>query len=71
VAGAHYEIVVRGRLGSAFSRWFDDLEVSATGADETRLYGWIADQSALQGLLARLGDLGLELWAVRRIPDSA
>lgn len=69
MTGANYEIVVRGRLGGAFTRWFDNLEVSSLQADGTRLSGWFADQAALQGFLRQLGDLGLELSAVRRLPE--
>lgn len=70
VTGARYEIVVRGRLGDALIRWFDDLEVRSVGPEGTRLSGWFADQAALQGLLRQLGDLGLELSSVQRLPDS-
>lgn len=71
MAAAHYEIVVQGRLGSALVRWFDGLEVRSSGPDATRLCGWFADQPALQGVLAELGDLGVELMSVRRLPDPA
>jgi hypothetical protein len=70
VTSATYEIVVRGRLGGALVRWFDELEVRSFGPDATHLYGRFADQSALQGVLARLGDLGIELSSVRRLPDD-
>lgn len=71
MAGANYEIVVAGRLGGALTRWFDDVvEVRASGPDATHLRGWFPDQAALQGLLARLGDLGIELDSVRRLPDD-
>ena len=45
MAAARYEIVVRGRLGSALTTWFADLEVRSSGPDATYLYGWFADQS--------------------------
>jgi hypothetical protein len=67
-APAEYEIVVRGRLGSALTRSFEGLEVKASGPDATFLRGHF-DQAALQGLLAELGNLGLELTVVRRLPD--
>src|SRR5262245_29803402 len=65
---ALYEIRVQGRLsGERWSQWFDNLAV-ATGDDgETVLYGEIADQAALYGLLARLRDLALPLVSVRRV----
>jgi hypothetical protein len=71
VAGAHYEIVVRGRLGCSLSRWFREVEVHSAGPDATCLRGWYPDQAALQGTLARLGDFGIELSSVRRLPDDA
>ena len=69
MAGANYEIVVRGRLGGAFARWFDELEVRASGPDATYLRGWFADQAALQGFLTQLGDLGLELVSVHHLSE--
>jgi hypothetical protein len=69
VANAQYEIVVRGRLGNALTRWFDDLDVRPAGPDATRLCGWFVDQAALQGVLARLGELGVELSSLRRLPE--
>ena len=69
MAAARYEIVVRGRLGGPLVRWFDDLEVSASGPDATHLLGWFPDQPALYGVLTRLGGLGVELLSVRRLPD--
>lgn len=69
MCAARYEIVVRGRLGSALVGWFDDLEVRSSGPDVTCLCGWFADQPALQGLLAQLGDLGVELTSVQRLRD--
>lgn len=70
VAAARYEIVVRGRLGGALSRWFDDLEVQSREPGATHMYGWFPDQPALYATLARLADLGLELLALRRLPDA-
>lgn len=70
MSGSNYEIVVGGRLGGAMTRWFSGLEVRSSGPEGTQLYGWFPDQSALQGLIAQLGDLGLELVSVRRMPDE-
>ena len=69
MAGANYEIVISSRLGRAMLRWFDGLEVQASGPDATYLCGWFPDQAALQGLLRQLGDLGLELDSIRRLPN--
>lgn len=70
VPGANYEIVVHGRFGGALTRWFDGIDVVSAGPDATRLCGWFSDQAALQALLSELGDLGIELSSVRRLPDS-
>jgi hypothetical protein len=67
--GARYEIVIRGRLGRALEMMFERMTVSAPDGDETVLSGWFQDQAALQGFLAQVGDLGLELSRVRRLPD--
>ena len=69
MAAAEYEIVIHGRLGPALVRSFEEFEIRSTGPEETQLRGWLPDQSALQGLLHRLGDLGIELSAVRRVTD--
>jgi hypothetical protein len=71
MTAAEYEIIIRGRLGSALTQSFDGLEVRRCGSDQMCLRGWFVDQSALRGLLTALGDLGIELFAVRRLPDVA
>jgi hypothetical protein len=70
VVAAQYEIVIRGRLGGVITRSLEGLEVRSTDAEATHLSGWFVDQPALHGALARLADLGLELVAVRRLPES-
>ena len=71
VAAAEYEIIIRGRLGSALTQSFAGLEMRRCGRDQMRLRGWFVDQAALQGLLTALGDLGIELSAVQRLSDAA
>jgi hypothetical protein len=71
VHGTRYEIAVRGHLGRALSAMFEGMEVSSSTSEETCLVGDFQDQAALQGFLAQVGDLGLELSAVRRLaPDD-
>lgn len=71
-----YEVCVRGRLGD---RWIDWLgpgvvcrragaEPCRDTPEHTRIVGRF-DQSALHGLLRRLGELGLVLISVRRVPE--
>jgi hypothetical protein len=61
-----YEFRVRGRLDDAralrLTEFHADLE-----ATETVLRGRLADQSELQGTLARLQEQGLELLEVKRV----
>ena len=66
----HYEIRVRGVLGSDWSAWFDGLLVTSDEHGQTLIAGPVVDQAALHGLLAKVRDLGLELLEVRRTdPD--
>jgi hypothetical protein len=58
------EIRVKGRIDEHWSHWFEDLTITHTDQDETILTGYVADQSTLYGVLARLRDLGLLLVSV-------
>jgi len=64
---AVYEIVVKGKLDSRWTRWFADLQVSPQPNGNSLLTGPIADQSALYGVISRLRDLGLVLVSVHRV----
>ena len=64
------EIRVKGQLDRAWSDWFEGLAITHTEANETLLIGPVADQAALYGLLAKLGDLGLPLLSVRQVEDT-
>jgi hypothetical protein len=61
-----YEIRVRGRLSDAALASFEGLRAQSA-ATETVLYGPVADQTRLHGLLEHVQDLGLELLEVRRL----
>jgi hypothetical protein len=68
---AHYEIRVRGVLGSRWSAWFEGLQLASDESGQTVIAGPVADQAALHGLLAKIRDLGLPLISVRQIhPDQ-
>jgi hypothetical protein len=64
-----YEIHVRGEIPSEQMPEFERMTALVEPA-ETVLSGVVADQAALQGILARLQSLGLELVEVRRHPVS-
>ena len=66
---ARYEIRVAGVLDRRWGAWFNDLQVSGQG-EETVIFGTLADQPALHGLLTKVRDLGLCLISVRRIDTS-
>ena len=65
-----YQIRVGGRLSPEWSEWFDGLAVTTTENDETLITGWVADQSALQGLLKKVRDLGLPLLSVNPVEPT-
>ena len=61
-----YEFRVRGRLDDARARRLNEFHGDLEAA-ETVLRGRLADQSELQGTLARLQEQGLELLEVKRV----
>jgi hypothetical protein len=66
---ARYEIRVEGVLDSRWAAWFGGLHLDRDNT-QTVISGSLADQPALQGLLTKIGDLGLCLISVRRLdPD--
>ena len=62
----HYEIRIEGHMSSSWSPWFEGLCMRLEESGETVLWGPVADQAALHGVLMRIRDLGLPLVAVRR-----
>lgn len=61
------EIRVRGQLGAKMLRAFPAFAARRRGED-TLLTGYLPDQAAVYGLIARLEALGLELVEFRRLP---
>ena len=62
--GERYDIRVTGHLAARWHAVFDGMTLTRQGDGTTVLSGPVADQSALHGLLRRLGDLGLPLISV-------
>ena len=60
------EIKVKGKLDSHWAEWFDSMKVEIE-ADETVISGFIADQSALQGLMKKISMFGLQVISIRFI----
>jgi hypothetical protein len=65
-----YEIRVEGHLTERWSEWFEALAIHADPNDETVLSGWLADQAALFGVLAKIHALNLILVSVNRSTPS-
>jgi hypothetical protein len=63
-----YQLRVAGPIPADLVRDLEGLRMSVEPA-ETVLYGRLADQSALFGLLARIHDFGLQLLEVRRMTE--
>lgn len=67
---AGYTIRVAARLDAHWSAWFDGLTVTSASDGTTSLTGFVADQSHLHGLLAKIRDLGIDLISVAGIEPS-
>lgn len=63
-----YRIRLRDTLPAGWSKWFYDFDMAnstdAEGRPVTTLSGYLPDQAALHGLLARIRDTGLQLLSV-------
>ena len=65
-----YEIRIAGHLAPRWAAAFEGLTLSPHADGTTVLGGLIADQSALHGVLRRLGDLGLPILSVRTVEED-
>ena len=64
-----YEIRVMGQLDPLWIEWFNGLSLEVDPDGVTRLWGPVADQSALRSVLERIFDLNVPLLSVRELPD--
>jgi hypothetical protein len=62
-----YEIRLPYALSPILQDAFPEMEAVQIAPDETLLNGELRDQSELHSLIARLGDLGLDIAEVRQI----
>jgi hypothetical protein len=60
----YYEIKVKGHLDQSWAEFFPQISISNQENGEALLIGNLPDQAALQGVLNRIGDLGLILVSV-------
>lgn len=65
---ARYSIRVAGHLAPRWAEWLAGLELRREADGTTLLAGWLPDQSALFGVLAKIRDLNLVLLSVEREP---
>jgi hypothetical protein len=65
-----YQIKVQGHLDSSWKDTFGGLTISNLENGEAELSGSIQDQSALQGVLNRISNLGLTLISVNPVAQS-
>jgi len=59
--GNYFEIRVKGQLSDVWADWFEGLTIERLDDGEMLLSGYVVDQSALMGVLNKLGRLNLAL----------
>lgn len=67
---ARYAFRVRGPAGDAVQTALQEGLEAEVAPASTAIHGWLADQAAVSGMLARIRLLGLELLELRRLPES-
>jgi hypothetical protein len=65
-----YEIRLKGHLDAQWTTWFDGLIMTPEENGDTLLSGYVADQSALHGLLRKVRDLGTPLVSVVQVQPN-
>ena len=58
------EILIEGHLDERWIDWLDGCTIVHTEQNQTHLTGYVQDQAALYGLIAKLRDLGVKLVSV-------
>jgi hypothetical protein len=61
-----YAIRVEGHLDAHWSEWLEEMTITHEEGGITLLEGEVPDQSALLGLLCKLGDLHLSILTLQR-----
>lgn len=64
-ARTYYTIRLREKLDEGWDEWFETMTMTTDG-DGTTLAGYLADQAALHGIIARVQRLGLHLVAINQ-----
>jgi hypothetical protein len=66
-----YEIRLKGHLEPRWSAWFEGMSVTAEDGGTTVVVGPVVDQAALQGLLRKVHDMGVQLVSVTQLDADA
>jgi hypothetical protein len=66
----HYEIRVQGLVSNQWFDCFDGLVFQVLENDQTLIRANLTDKSALNGLLARIGELNLTILSVNKIEET-
>jgi hypothetical protein len=66
-----YHIRVKGHLDDSWGDWFEGMLVTNHENGEATIEVHLPDQAALQGILNRIGSIGLSLISVNRATDEA
>ena len=61
---AFYEITLRGALNPLWATLFDGMNIESN-ENTTLISGFVADQAALHGMLAKVRDFGMVLVSVK------
>lgn len=62
-----FEIRIKGQLSDIWADWFEGLTIQDLDGGEMLLSGYIADQSALMGIINKLVRLNLSLISINEI----
>jgi hypothetical protein len=65
-----YHIYIHREYDIDWGKWFEGFQVSCGNEGEIILRGYVADQSDLHGILARIRALNMTLIEVERVPDQ-
>ncbi len=66
-----YTIRVKNHLDTLWEQWFEGLKIEHADNGQTILSGYVADQSALYGILEKIRSLNLTLISIQKMdPDQ-
>ena len=68
--GGVYELVVKEPLDPSWSEWFDGFAITASENRGTKIIGFVSDQTALHGLLAKIRNLNLTVISVAKLEGN-